>query len=287
MDKEVKLVNKIKHLLKRANVPRYLHHYGPKKYEFYQHALALFIRQACRLSLRRVEFLLGSLGFDVPTYSALCRMNKRASRILVKLFEQTCAFAQVLVASMDATGLTRSNPSLYFIKRIDRKKPIKRPLKLSYIIDTRRKKILALKIRSKPRHDILDAEYLIRKMYVKPKILVADKGYDSESLHKFCYDNGIISMIPSKKNTRRGFYRKKMKKYWRTKTYHRREISESLFGATKQKYGASVSSKSFQARKSDMYIRGILHNLSLVLTRDFQQSLLQLVLYQHPSQKKK
>ena len=271
MKREVKLVNKIKHLLKRANVPRHLHHYGPKKYEFHQHAFALFIRQACKLSLRRVEKLLRGLGFEVPTYSALCKMNKRAVSILIKLFEQTCAFAQVLVASIDATGLARANPSLYYIKRIDRKKPIKRPLKLSYIADTKRKKILALKIRSKPRHDIIDAEYLIRKMHVKPKILVADKGYDSESLHEFCYDNGIISMIPSKKSTKKGFYRKKMKNYWRTRTYHRREVSESLFGATKQKYGASVSSRSFQSQKSDMYVRAILHNLSLVETRDFQQ----------------
>ena len=68
MDKEVKLIKKVKRLLRRANLPRWLHHFGPKKYEFYQHVLALFIRQACRLSLRRVTKLLRSLGFDVPTF---------------------------------------------------------------------------------------------------------------------------------------------------------------------------------------------------------------------------
>ncbi len=272
MEKEVKLVKKIKRLLRRANLPRWLHHFGPKKYELYMHVLALFIRQACRLSYRRAVKLLRSLGFDVPTYSALCKMNKRANSIMQKLFAFTCNFIKINVASIDATGLARANPSLHYIKRIDRKNPIRRPLKLSQIVDTKRKKILALRLRAKPRHDVKDVRYLLERLSAAPKILVADKGYDSEKIHKFCNGKKIITMIPSKKNTKRGFYRKLMKKKWRTRTYHRREISESLFGATKQKYGSSVNSRLIQTQKSDVYVRAILHNLSLVETRDFQLS---------------
>lgn len=265
MKEEVKLVKKVKRLLKKANVPRWLHHYGPKKYEFYPHILALWIRQACKLSLRRTVKLLLSLGFDVPTYSALCKMNKRAVRIIQSLFEQTCLFDSINVASIDATTLSRTNPSGHYIKRIDRKMPVKQPLKLTFVVDTKRKKILALRLRSKPAHDVKDFRHVLNRISANPRILVADKGYDSETIHEFCYNKGIISMIPARKNVKRGFYRKKMIKRFRTRTYHRREISESLFGATKQKYGSSMSSRLIQTQKADVYNRAILHNLSLLL----------------------
>lgn len=263
MDKEVKLVKKIKHLLRRANLPRWLHHYGPKKYELYQHVLALFIRQACRLSLRRVSKLLTELGFEVPTYSALCKMNKRSAAIMQKLFMFTAAFSRVNVASLDATTLGRTNPGWHYIERIGRKKPVQRPLKLSQVVDTKRKKILALRVRTTPRHDTKDVGYLLRRLPAVPRILVVDKGYDSEAVHEACADAGIISMIPQRKTAKRGFWRKKMCKLFRTRTYHRREISESLFGAAKQKYGASVSSRIIQTQKADVYCRAALYNLSL------------------------
>ena len=265
MIREERLIKKVKRLLRKANIPKWSRHFGPKTYEFLDHLFVLLVKQACKLSYRRVVKLLEDLGFKVPTYSALCRMNKRAVKILEKLFYQTCAFAQVNVASIDATGISRTNPSRHYIKRIDRKKPVKLALKLTYVVDTKRKNLLALRCRARPRHDTKDIKYLLKRMGTKPKILVADKGYDTEWVHELAHEQGIITMIPSKKNTIRGFYRKKMKKHWRTRTYHRREISESLFGATKQKYGSSVSSKNIQAQKSDCYCRATLHNLSLHL----------------------
>jgi transposase len=240
-----------------------LHHFGPKTYEFLDHLFVLLVKQACKLSYRRVVKLLKELGFKVPTYSALCKMNKRAVKVMEKLFYQTCAFAQVNVASIDATGISRTNPSWHYIKRIDRKKPVKQALKLTYVVDTKRKKIIALRCRAIARHDTKDVKYLLKRLSAKPKILVGDKGYDAEFIHELAHEQGIITMMPSKKNTRKGFYRKKMKKHWRTRTYHRREISESLFGATKQKYGCSVSSRKIQAQKADIYCRATLHNLSL------------------------
>lgn len=263
MNKEAKLIKKIKGLLKKAGIPRWFHHFGPKTYEFWQHIFALFVKQACKLSYRRVVKLLELLGIKVPSYSALCKVNKKVTKIMEQLFYQTCAFAEINVASIDATGMSRTNPSWHYIKRIDCKKPVKHALKLSYMVDTKRKKILALRCRARARHDTLDVKYLVKRMSSKPKILVADKGYDAEWIHKFAYEQGIITMIPCRKNTKGGFYRKKMKKYWRTRTYHRREISESLFGATKQKYGVSVSSRNIQTQKSDLYCRATLHNLSL------------------------
>jgi len=177
--KEAKLVKKMKRLLRRANIPKWLHHFGPKMYEFWQHVLVLWIRQACKgSSYRRIVNILRELGFAVPSYSAVCKTNKKAAHIMKKIFQQTCPQGQVVVASIDATTLSRTNPSWHYIKRIGREKPVQRPLKLSQVIDTGRKKILALRVRARPRHDTQDVRYLLKRM-VSPKILVADKGYDA------------------------------------------------------------------------------------------------------------
>ena len=60
MKKEIRLVNKVKRLLRRLGMPRWLHHFGPKKYEFYQHFAALLVRAFCQLSYRRVKQLFDS-----------------------------------------------------------------------------------------------------------------------------------------------------------------------------------------------------------------------------------
>ena len=279
MKNEVKLVKKIKRLLRRAKMPRWLHHFGPKKYEFWQHILALFIRQACKLSFRRAVKLLLSLGFDVPSYSALAKMNKRASRQCMQIFASTCSNAQVAVASIDATTLTRTNASWHYMHRIDREKPIGKPLKLSQIICTRTKKILALRLRAVPRHDTKDVAYLLKHMRVKPRILVADKGYDSEAVHELCAQKGIISMIPARKRVHKGFYRKKMMKHWRTRTYHRREMSEATFGSNKQKYGSSMNSRLFTTQRADAYCRATLHNLSLVIQPEIFNSAVMCIIF--------
>ena len=77
MKREVKLVKKVSSLLSKINCPKYLHHFGPKKYKFMQHAIALLLKEVLRLSFRRVSKILIMFGIEVPTYSALCKSRKR------------------------------------------------------------------------------------------------------------------------------------------------------------------------------------------------------------------
>jgi hypothetical protein len=66
MEKEVKLGRKIKRFLRRIGCPRFLHHFGPKRYELNQHLFALLMMEAFQLSLRRAEKLLTALGINQP-----------------------------------------------------------------------------------------------------------------------------------------------------------------------------------------------------------------------------
>src|SRR3989338_2093105 len=235
--KEEKLVKKVKYLLRRLGCPRWLHHFGPKKYEFIEHLCALLMRAFCRLSYRRVKQLFDLFGKRCPSKSALqataAKLNSGFWQRVLKITS-----GKPYLVAIDSTCLARTNPSYHYLRRIDGKMP-KMSIKLSTAFDTKKKKFCAAKIRVLPAHDIKDAKFLLR--HSSPKIAVADKGYNAEHLFKFAAENEIRLMVPSKSNAKRGFYRKKAQKKFRLRTYHRRELVESSNSSIKRCYGNSVT----------------------------------------------
>ena len=267
MEKENKLVKKVKRLIRRLGYPRWLHHFGPKKYEFYEHLVALLIRFNCRLSFRRVNQFMDMIGLRCPSKSALhCTSKKLGSNFWSRILDTTCGTSYLI--SIDSTGLARTNPSYHYLKRIDGKMP-KVPIKVSIAFDTRKKKFKAARIRITPAHDIKDARFLVKKS--NPKVLVADKGYDANSLHEYCRENGIKAHIPMRnKGKSRGYSwtaRRLAAKKFRTRTYYRREIAESGNGSLKRKFGASVSSKKARTIRTEIYGRLTCHNIFYWLLR--------------------
>lgn len=257
MKNETKLVNKVKRLLRRLGCPRWLHHYGPKTYEFLHHIAALLIRAFCKLSYRRVKQLLDLVGMKCPSKSALHYTAKKLdSGFWQRILDATSGYPYI--AAIDSTGLSRTHPSYYYLKRIDGGMP-RIPVKVSAAIDTRTKRFCAAKIRVLPAHDLKDAGYLIQVS--NPRIAVLDKGYVSEKLYEHAHNQGVLLMIPAKKNARRGFFRRRMHAKFNLRTYHRREIVESCFSAMKRKYGSSVSSKTARTIRTEVYCRLACHNL--------------------------
>ena len=264
-----KLVNKVKRLIRKAGLPRWLHHFGPKKYEFWQHGLAYIVKQECKLGYRRVTRLMRGLGMEVPCPSALCMsFHKIPLELWQRLLKATAC--STYITAIDGSGMSRPLPSPYYYRRIDKPYPIEIPLKISLAVDTKTKKILALRLRAAKAHDLRDAKYLLKMICRKPRKLVADKGYDAEWLHRLCHSLSIQAVIPmrdygTKKIYRGKSYRKIDNKTFNLRTYHRREMIESVFSAIKRKFGSSVSSVKFSAQRAEMYCRAITHNIFLVL----------------------
>ena len=261
MKKETKLVKKVKCLLKRLGHPRWLHHYGPKTYEFLEHLVALLVRFFCRLSYRRTRLFLDLLGMRCPTKSSLQRTAKKLSSDFWQRILKATSGCAYLVA-LDSTGLSRTNPSYYYLRRIDGKMP-KIPVKLSVAFDTKKKKFCAAKVRILPAHDIRDAQELLFKS--KPKVLVADKAYDALWLHKLCKEQNVKPYIPIRNWGKPRFknlgLRMKAWKNFNMRIYHRREMVESGFSSLKRRFGASVSSKSVRTIRTEVYGRLACHNL--------------------------
>lgn len=272
MRKENKLIKKVKRLLKRLGSPRWLHHYGPKTYEFLHHFTALIVRFFCRLSYRRVKQIFNLLGLICPSKLALqYTANKLGHGFWERILKLTCG-ATYLVA-IDSTGLSRSNPSYHYLNRIDGKIS-KIPVKVSAAFDTRKKKFCAAKVRVLPAHNIRDAKYLLQK--AGAKMGTADKAYNSEKLYRFAEEQNMLLMVPMKKNIKRGRVRKKMHKKFRKRTYNRRSSIEAGFGSIKRKFGASVSSKQVRTIRTEMFGRLVCHNLFGGRYRLLRQSLIEI-----------
>ena len=261
--REIKLVNKVKRLLKCLGCPRWLHHFGPKTYELYEHLVALLIRYYCKLSYRRIKKLLDLLGIICPSKSALQYATKRFPKWLWdKALEITSGDNHYLVA-LDGTGLSRTNPSYHYLRRIDGKMPRKH-VKLTAAFDTKKKKWCAAVVRVLPAHDMRDAIALISRS--NPNKIVMDKAGDAEKLHKYCYQNNIEAHIPLKNYGKKivhnlWSYRRKAAKHFRKRTYNRRVLVESGFHSIKTKYGVSVNSKTCKTIRAEVMGRLICHNL--------------------------
>lgn len=263
MKKEEKLVNKVKRLIRRANIPRYLHRFGPKTYEFCEHLQALLTKAYCKLSYARVKHLFDLLGIRCPSKSALhYTMQRISSALWNKLLELTSSSKHYLLA-LDSTGFTRVNPSYHYLRRINGALP-KVPVKLSCSFDTSKKKFCSAKISVLPKHDIKDAKHLLQR--TNARIVVADKAYDANWLHRYCLDRGIKTCIPVRSfngTHYRNTLRKRLAKKIKLRTYHRRELIESGFFGLKQKYGNSVSSRSARMIRAELNSRLVCYNYLL------------------------
>jgi len=262
--KETKQSLKIERLLSPyLNSREYLHHFGPKKFRFMHHAVALLLKETLKCSFRRISKFLDLLGIKVPTYSALCKSRKRIPvAVWEKMIKLTAGLSSGIVA-IDGTGFSQTNPSFHYVKRIDAKKPVKRFAKLSALFDLVTKRFLGLKVRKKPRHDIRDAKPLINKIRGIRK-LYGDTSYDAESLHLACLSKNIQTVIKPRKNVKKGWARKKQMINYSEKEYHRRSLVESGFGSLKRKYGGNVLARSAKGMKVEIYCKAISHNLNLM-----------------------
>ena len=274
MKKEVRLVKKVKHLLKKADMPNYLHHFGPKMYKLWQHVFALFFKANCKLSYRRTASILEELGFVVASKSTLQRYTAKLKLPFWRgLFNLTIEKSSSIFM-IDGTGLFKTCASKHYIKRIDGKYKFSKGFHFSIITDEKGK-IQNLRIRKNYGHDVKDIKVLFEHLKNKPKIIIMDKGYDAEWIHELFENAGIRSIAPTRKNAKRGFYRRKLMRNFPKKLYYKRNMVESIFHAFKQKYGSSVSSKNISSARSEVYCKAILHNIYLIILKVLGQSPIQ------------
>lgn len=269
MKKEKKLINKVKRLLRRIGCPRWLHYFGPKKFFSWQLILGLLIKEVFRLSYRRVMNFLDEFYDFKPHWTTLQKFRKRMPLSLWQKLLGCTVEAPIEVAAIDGTSLQRHNPSEHYLRRIDRKGRISVPVYVNVMVDVVRRKFIAVRHHAKKAGEVKDVKYLVDQVMEEIDLILMDKAYDSEKLHRYLREQGIFSVVPVKKNWAKGQLRKQLKDCFDYALYWQRNLVESLFSALKRLFGNSLSSASAKTQRAEIYMRMIAYNLGAIILEIF------------------
>ena len=154
-------------------------------------------------------------------------MSKRIPLALWReLLSISANVSRPLIAAIDATFYSTRNPSPYYLRRIDGVLP-STPVQATAIRDVCTHKWLSLAVNNGMKGEAPKGMKLLRRLNPLPLMIVADKAYDAEYIHEHAHQNGVLTVIPSKSNTKHGFYRRQMKRRFNLQLYHRRSLIES------------------------------------------------------------
>ena len=250
------IIQKFNQFVGSLRLPKHFNKKGPKKYTVKQHVVAWLVKQATKSSYR----LNSELCYDLQITDAhFTTLGKAIKRFPKWLWDKISSFdSDEELVALDATGIERSNRSLYYQWRIDSKYKVKKCIKLSIAAGVKTKHVLRARVRARPRHDVIDA----KKLMTDKRIYLGDKGYNSEKLFEHAYDLGGKLITPPKKGWRRGFYRRKMGRFYDEKIYRMRSPIESIFGSLKRRFGSSVMSRTFKMQRAEILSRIAIYNLN-------------------------
>ncbi len=100
-------------------------------------------------------------------------------------------------------------------------------------------------------------------------IMVLDRGYDAEPVHKMIRQNNAISMIPVRNrdcliSRTRGKYRKQMRREFDSASvqalYHQRNKCETIFSVIKRMFGSEIKSYNDSMRTNELLYRVLAYN---------------------------
>ena len=275
MKKKKSLLQKFDGLLRKARVPKYIHHFGPKTYTTVQHCKCWLLKEKLKCSwddLFEDHLMYYPIYDEVPDVSTLKKLMKRLPFWLkIGLVKVSAGIEEAEFGAIDATGLSRTNASQHYLKRIDRADPVKKSLKLS--LYTSRNRILSFRLRSAWCGDAKDVAYLTKHSSVLAETNCMDKGYDAQQVHEHFRNQGLYSIIPARKGCKRGRYRKEMRDYFDYAQYWERNCGEWNNSSLKRVYGNHVKSWNYRTQHSEITARIILHNLKSILQKLFHLSL--------------
>ena len=253
-------------------MPVYLHHFGPKTYTSWQHCKAWLLKEKHKCSWQDFLDDFAPIYFEkIPDRTTLVKF---VGRLPIWLKNKILAFSAgdepAEYGAIDSTGLSRTNASNHYTKRIDRDEPIKSPLKLS--LYTTKRRILAFRLRSKQRADTKDVKYLLDHSPILAETNCMDKGYDANYIHEEFRKRGVYSIIPARKGCKRGRYRRQMRDYMDYSQYWERNCAEYNNSSLKRRFGDYIRSVKYHSQHSEVAARIILHNLKAILHRLFHRS---------------
>jgi len=262
MTKQELLIDKAKRLVRAAGLPDYFNRYGRRWHPTWQVYLAHLVFTTYRLSWpRTAKFMTEYYGLSMDWTCWRKAIEKWPFWAWHAIARASAGDEPCEIAAIDGTTVARSNPSQHYLRRIDREDVVKRPIQNMVMIDVKRRKFLAWRIRARPRGETCDVPYLLRHSPVMPQGMLMDKGFDAEWIHQHLDECNIWSVAPTRKNCRHGRHRKVLRDCFDHCLYWQRNLVECLISAVKRLFGNHVRSRTWHMQRAELYTRFIAYNI--------------------------
>lgn len=291
----IKFVKVLFLLFEIIGFPKHFSKFSNKIFNNWQLFALLVIRAKTKQSPEDLveQFLPGNTGLinalalsKIPTASAI---RKFARRIKAKWGHTAMAGCSTLAglkdicSGIDGTGHSKLRGSKHYYKRTGKRAKKKDFVKVVGIDDLTTQLVLALKIRKKARHDNVDFKPSVNRVarFADIDLVIGDKGFDAQKNHEIVHKHGALLITPLKNGNvpvwrTSGEDRKKLKRYFPEKKYHRRSKKETVWSVVKQKLGDAVTSLTFHMQKIELICRYLAYNIDRILTLQKKSKIMQL-----------
>lgn len=202
-------------------------------------------------------------------WTTLQKFRQRVPLCIWQILLKCTVSNPIAVAAIDGTSMQRHNPSMHYLKKIDRENKISVPIYLNVAVDVIRRKFAAVRHHAKKAGEARDVPYLVEQSPSEIELVVMDKAFDSEKLHRYFRERGTYSIAPVKKNWAKGQYRKQLRDCFDYCLYWQRNLIESLFSALKRLFGNHLRGLTARTQRAEIYMRLIAYNLGAILVEIF------------------
>lgn len=281
----IKFVKILFLLFEMIGFPKHFSRFSNRIFDNWQLFALLVIRAKSRISPEDLveQYLPGNTGSlnalglqKIPSASAL---RKFARRLKAQWGHTALAGCSALAglkevwSGIDGTGHSKLKGSRHYYKRTGKKAKKKDFVKVVGLDDLTTQLVLALKIRKKPRHDNVDFKPSINRVarFVSLDTVIGDKGFDAQKNHDVVHKHKALLITPLRNKKvpiwrTSGPDRKKLKRYFPKKKYHKRSKKETVWSVVKQKMGDAVTSLTFHMQKIELLCRYLAYNIDRLLT---------------------
>ena len=267
-----KLHSQILKLYHAAGLPLHTNHFGSKVNSEYQKLAIVLLFRRSKLSLRDfVSQLTESrwpawLGLrELPSKSTLHSWCARFSTSLLRQLNRLALKKEKpSLLAIDATGIDRWQRSRHYEQRT-RAERLKYT-KLNLFVDVKKQIIHDFVVQVQPRHDVVAAKQMFRRVRLKRVKILGDKGYDCEELHELAQEKSNLFFAPVRKRSRRrikGWNRRRCVKG--DDDYRFRPLIESCIRSLKAKRMPALRSKRVHMIKKEVAMYLLIHNLRKII----------------------
>ena len=260
-----------------ARVPLHKSTFSKKMYGNFVHVFLLVLKQRLKVSYRVLEQLASEFNLQrmlcikrIPHFTTVQKALQRLSKSLFEKLVRACHSLlgmKGMLCAIDGTGFSNTNPSHYYMNRIDGVK-VKNYTKTVLLADLKSKLVLNVKSTSDYQSETLSFIPLVGELKHALKCVLADKGYDSSKNRSYCDSIGVEHHIPVRRFSksrhqefgtpdRRALQNKNFDEH----LYRRRVLVESTISAIKRSYGAWVCSRKPVNQQKEAALKVLAYNL--------------------------